>query len=174
MFRPMKSKWIVAAALLLPCFLLAACQSAPTPTSAPVLIPVPTEVLAEQPSPTPDPCAPPYVQILAQRVHAHMREFDDASTLAASLPVTSLPNAVSEMQRIRRAAEDEMIPSCLEGIRQVQISHMNAVINTFLAMMNGSPAEELQKSITAARSLHDEYITQLAVVLGATAPAPAP
>jgi hypothetical protein len=119
-------------------------------------------------SPTIDPCVEPYLQVLVKNVNDHMREFDDASTLAASLTNDKLPPAISELQRIRRAAQDERVPSCLGQLKDLQVGHMNTVINTLLGLLNGAKPEDLQKGIDAARKLHDEYTLQLATLLGLT------
>ncbi len=57
--------------------------------SAPSEAPVNNAPLAA--TQTIDPCQPEYARVLAQRMHNHMREFDDASTLAAALTTTSCP-----------------------------------------------------------------------------------
>lgn len=132
------------------------------PTLAAVQVAV-TEIV-----PTIDPCQPPYSKQLAQRVHAYMREFDDASTLAASLTIDRVPDAVAELQRIRRAAEDEPVPACLGSLKEKELVHMNAVINTLLGMLNGAKPEDLQTGISNARQLHDAYTVELANVLGLT------
>jgi hypothetical protein len=119
-------------------------------------------------SPTIDPCLPQYARLLAQRVHSHMREFDDASTLAASLGVDKLPSAIAELQRIRRSAQDEPVPSCLGQLKDLQVGHMNMVIDTMLGMLNGAKPEALQTGIINARKLHDAYTLELANVLGVT------
>jgi hypothetical protein len=97
-----------------------------------------------------------------------MREFDDASTLASALTEDQLPAAVSELQRIRRIAQDEPVPSCLSPLKDLQINHMNTVIDTLLAMLNGAKPEDLQAGISDARKLHDDYALELAKVLGVT------
>jgi hypothetical protein len=108
-----------------------------------------------------------------------MREFDDAASLASSVPREQLSNSVTELQRIRREAEDELVPACLTNLKLVQLRHMNTVINTLLSFMQGSIDEEtLNQAITLARQQHDQYTLELARVIGLTvvpvtaAPAP--
>jgi hypothetical protein len=143
--------------------LLSACSGAAPQLAAATA--VPAVVTA---SPTIDPCMPQYAHVLAQRVHSHMREFDDASTLAASLGVDKLPSAIAELQRIRRSAQDEPVPSCLGQLKELQVGHMNMVIDTMLGMLNGAKPEALQTGILNARKLHDDYTLELANVLGVT------
>lgn len=151
---------------------LSACGGEQTP--APGEVEAPTQA-ASQPavvkpaaSPTIDPCAPQYQRVLAERAHSHMREFDDAANLAANLNTEALPAAIAELQRIRRAAEDEPLPGCLAQLKQLQVAHMNVVINTLMGMLSQSSPEDLQKGILAARQLHDEYTLELGRAYGVT------
>jgi hypothetical protein len=97
-----------------------------------------------------------------------MREFDDASSLAASRPREQLPDAIAELQRIRREAEDQVTPHCLGDLKTYQISHMNSVINTLIAFMGGSDQELVNQGIGLAREQHDQYTLELARLLGLT------
>jgi hypothetical protein len=98
-----------------------------------------------------------------------MREFDDASALASSVPRDQLSTSIIELQRIRREAEDERIPGCLTELREIQVQHMNTVISTLLAFMKGNVDEQtLNQAISLARQQHDEYTLELARLLGLT------
>ena len=133
-------------------------------------------------STTPDPCVSPQIEDTAQKVHNHMREFDDASTLASSVPQAQLSTSIADLQRIRREADDEVVPSCLASLKKYQISHMNSVINTLLAFMRSNDPltldcvdiqsnteEELVcQNIALARQQHDQYVLELVRVLGLT------
>lgn len=55
---------------------------------------------------TPDLCAPGNLETSIKAVNDLMREFDDSSQLASNLSKEQVPDSISEMQRIRRAAED--------------------------------------------------------------------
>jgi hypothetical protein len=117
---------------------------------------------------TPDPCAPENVEAEVQKIHKYMREFDDASSLAASRPREELADAISDLQRIRRESEDQVIPYCLGDLKTYQISHMNSVINTLIAFMGGSNQETVDQGIALARQQHDQYTLELARLLGLT------
>jgi hypothetical protein len=117
---------------------------------------------------TPDPCATENIEAEVQQVHKHMREFDDASSLAASRPREQLADAIAGLQKIRREAEDQPTPTCLADLKTFQISHMNAVINTLIAFMGGSEQQIVDQGIAQARGLHDQYTIELARVLGLT------
>jgi len=97
-----------------------------------------------------------------------MREFDDASALAASRPREQLADAIADLQRIRRETEDQPTPSCLTDLRTYQVSHMNAVINTLIGFMGGSDQQTVDQGIAQARDLHDRYTIELARLLGLT------
>jgi hypothetical protein len=58
---------------------------------------------------TPDLCAPENIRAEVDKIHRHMREFDDASTLAASIPREQLSGPTADLQKIRREAEDEPV-----------------------------------------------------------------
>ncbi len=143
-------------------FLLAACgrgQAAPTPTASP--------------SATPDLCAPEYLPAVIQGVHSMMRTFDDASALASNAPRESLLPAISELQRIRRQSEDLQVPACLSALKQAQLTHMNTVIQTLMAFLGGADQAGVNQGIALARQQHDQYIIEMAHVLGMTVVAPA-
>jgi hypothetical protein len=141
-------------------------------------------------STTLDPCSPAQIEEEVQKVHSHMREFDDAATLASNMPRQQLGDSIAELQRIRREAEDESISDCLGTLKTYQIEHMNAVISTLLAFMKAGNLEAIGnctnvepnteaaaicQTIAFARQRHDEYTLELARLLGlpivsATAP----
>jgi len=95
-----------------------------------------------------------------------MREFDDMSKLATNIGREKLPELISEMQRVRRAAEDQKIPSCLSTLKAHQIAHMNTVINTLIAFLGGAQADALTDGIRRAGQEHDLYTLEVARLLG--------
>jgi hypothetical protein len=117
---------------------------------------------------TPDLCATENLQASVDKVHRHMRQFDDASILASSTPRDQLSNSISDLQRIRREAEDEVIPACLQNLKSYQIQHMNSVINTLIAFLRGTDQQVLDQGIAIARQQHDQYTLELARILGIT------
>jgi len=154
-------------------------------TKRPTKTPVATEPPVSTPTfiftTTPDPCAPENISAEVEKIHKLMREFDDASLLASSTPVDQLNPSIADLQRIRRDAEDQRVPGCLTTLKQYQLAHMNTVINTMLFLLSykGSDAETqaLNQGIALARQQHDQYVLELANVLGLTvvaAPTAAP
>jgi hypothetical protein len=149
-------------------------------TEASTQEPVSTDVASV--SGTPDLCISPQIESEAQKVQKHMREFDDASTLASSVPQAQLSTSIADLQRIRREADDEAVPPCLANLKGYQISHMNSVINTLLAFMRSkdplaidcvdiqsqTEEEAVCQNIALARQQHDQYLVELARVLGLT------
>jgi hypothetical protein len=175
----MKRNLLYIISVLVLASLLAGCGN--EPVSTPVNIDtqvatssagaVPTPTIAElsvAPSTTPDPCSAGQIEAEVQKVHRHMREFDDASVLASNLPREQLTDSVAGLQKIRREAEDEQIPACLTNLRKYQVEHMNSVINTMLAFMSGTDTKTLEKGIAIARQQHDQYTLELARLLGLT------
>ena len=123
---------------------------------------------------TPDPCSPGQIEAEVQKVHKHMREFDDASILASSTPRDQLSGSIAELQRIRREAEDETIPACLTNLKAYQVQHMNSVISTLITFMGGADQKSLDDGISLARQQHDQYTLELARLLGLTVVPAAP
>jgi hypothetical protein len=163
--------------LLILIIALAGCGNPPATSD---VTEVPTEVEVEatetvgvastaEPTETSDPCSMPQLEKEVQEVHNHMREFDDAAALASSMTRDQLSSSVAELQRIRREAEDEQIPSCLTNLRKIQVDHMNTVISTLLAFMKGNIDEQtIQQAIGLARQQHDQYLLEYARVVGIT------
>jgi hypothetical protein len=128
---------------------------------------------------TPDLCAPENIKAEVDKVHRHMREFDDASTLAASMPREQLSTPISNLQKIRRDAQDEQVPPCLAKLKEYEVQHMNLVINTLIAFISindplavdcvdvveNTQEAEICQSIANARQQHDQYVLELARIL---------
>jgi hypothetical protein len=159
--------------LLIFTMLMAGCGGTQAPASivieetATILPIIPTSTIAI--TTTPDLCAPDSIQAEVDKVHRHMREFDDASILASSMPRDQLGNSIADLQRIRREAEDEVVPACLGTLRSYQIQHMNSVIDTLLAFVRGNMDQAvLNQGIALAGQQHDQYVLELARLLGLT------
>jgi hypothetical protein len=84
--------------------------------------------------------------------------------------IDQLSNAITNLQKIRREAENQPIPPCLANLKTYQISHMNSVINALLAFLEGNQ-QNFDQSSLLARQLHDKYVSEVARLLGLT-PAP--
>lgn len=118
------------------------------------------------PTSTLDLCAVENLSGSIKDVNDLMREFDDRSKLAANVSREKLPELISEMQRIRRSAEDQAVPSCLSTLKVHQLSHMNIVIDTLIAFLGGAQAETLTDGIRRAGQEHDLYTLEVARLLG--------
>ena len=172
----MKKTLFCSCAILILMILLAGCGNANPPATAEASA---TAVEAEATSTVPaastveatstlDLCGRPQIETEVQKVHKHMREFDDASILASNMPREQLSSAIADLQRIRREAEDEQTPRCLTNLKQIQVQHMNTVINTLIVFMGGTDQQTLDQGIALARQQHDEYTLELARILGLT------
>lgn len=120
------------------------------------------------PSATPDPCAPENLAASVKKVHDIQREFDDASALSESLPREQLPEMITDMQRMRRAAEDLETPPCLANLKTHQLNYMNLVINTLIAFVGGADQAVLRDGVLQARAEYDLYKAERAALLGIT------
>ena len=140
----------------------------PTDTNTQVTEVPATATLLPTQTATPDLCAPEHIQAEVDKIHRHMREFDDASILASSTPRDQLSSSIADLQRIRRSAEDEVTVPCLENLKRFQIQHMNSVIDTLIAFLSGTDQAVLDQGISVARQQHDQYTLELARILGIT------
>ena len=153
---------------------LAACAPTIPPTTPPATEPgveaTATDVVAAtlEPTATSDPCSMPQLEKEVNEVHSHMREFDDASALAGSIPREQLSSSIADLQRIRREAQDEEIPACLTKLKEIEVQHMNSVIETLLAFMRGTDQQTLDQGISLARQQHDQYLLEYARLVGLT------
>src|SRR5687768_4616990 len=101
---------IASALTLTSIFILSACGNVATPPS-PSVVPsstdttVPTVTVTV--TTTPDVCSAESIRAEVDKVHKHMREFDDAATLAANVPREQLSGPIADLQRIRREAEED-------------------------------------------------------------------
>ena len=117
---------------------------------------------------TPDPCSPGNIVMEVDRVHSLMRSFDDAANLAARTPHSQLAGVIPSLQEIRRQAEDQVIPPCLNDLKAYQLAHMNTVIETMLDFLAGADLDSLDAGIAQARSIREQYNLELATLIGAT------
>jgi hypothetical protein len=136
--------------------LLSACGATPASTDLP------------SPTATTNPCNPEVVSETVKPINDLMREFDDASALASNLTLEQLPEAISNLQRIRRLAQDITPANCLVTLHGYELAHMNAVIETLLAFLSGADTATLSQGLNLAREQHDLYSVELVRVLGVT------
>jgi hypothetical protein len=115
-----------------------------------------------------DPCSSQNLPTTVQGINDLMREFDDASQLASNTPAEQLPSLISDLQRIRRDAEDTQIPACLGELKTHQLNHMNLMIQTLIAFVGGAGKEELNTGLENARKEHDLYSLEIVRLLGIT------
>ena len=146
--------------LLSACLLIvSACSNQQIPTQPP---------LTATTDPTQDPCSSENLPTTVQEINDLMREFDDASAVASNIPVQQLPDIISNLQRIRRAAEDVQGPPCLGTLRTHQLNHMNLTIQTLIAFVGGANQETLKNGLDMARQEHDLYSLEIVRLLGIT------
>lgn len=143
--------------------LLAACSRDATPevTETPAI------------TSTPDLCSSENLPREAAKVNKLMREFDDYSALASNTPQSQLVVLIPEMQRILRDTEDLPVATCMQTLKNLQMAHMNLVVQTLMAFMNNTDVQVINAGIAQARELHGKYDIELARLLGITlAPQP--
>ena len=97
-----------------------------------------------------------------------MREFDDVTAQLTSAAAEQLPTIISDLQRIRRAAEDLPVPPCLVTLKRYQLNHMNLVIQSLLGFVGGQDQETLRTGFEIARAEYEKYSLELVRLLGIT------
>jgi len=117
---------------------------------------------------TPDPCSAENLPAEVDRLHKHMREFDDYAALASNTPQAQLVTVIPEMQRVLRETEDQVVPACLADLKKLQMDHMKIVVQTLLAFISSSDTSVVNAGITQARELHAQYDIEMARLLGVT------
>ena len=151
--------------ILLLSILLAACGAGSATEAA-------TKITVDDVTPTLDLCSSANLPAEVAKANKLMREFDDYSALASNTPQAQLINLVPEMQRILRDTEDLQVPACLQTLKNLEMAHMNLVIQVLMAFMNSSGAQADTQSINAAiaqaRELHAKYDIEIARLLGIT------
>jgi TolA-binding protein len=154
-------------------FLLAGCQQTATsaaPTSRPAATAAQTSVSAPAMTSTPDPCAKANLPPEIQKVDELTRQFDDASAIVSnmlsSITVDQLGSDIATLQQMRRAAEDETVPSCLTNLKDLQLAHMNTVIDTLLLILGKGDKNVITQGVAQANQLSQQYIIEKARLLG--------
>ena len=143
---------------------LISCGRQPIPTAN-----TPDSLPAEEVSTatfTPDPCAAENMEQSIKEVNDRMREFRDAFQLASNVTKEQVPPIISDMQRIRRAAEDQTVPACLAELKKHQLAHMNTVIDTMLRFVSGADSNSLGGGLITARQEYELYTAEMARLLG--------
>jgi len=115
-----------------------------------------------------DPCSSENLPTTVQGLNDLVREFDNASQLISNTAAQQMPNLISNLQRIRRNAEDTQIPACLGQLKTHQLNYMNLTIQTLIAYVGGATKEELSTGLDQARKEHDLYSLEIVRLLGIT------
>jgi len=141
--------------------------------SGPVPVPIVTSTATV--TATPDLCSPSNLQNTVKPVNDLTRQFDDYAALASNTPQSQLVQVIPSLQTIRRAAEDQGVPTCLKQLKIYQISYMDTFIQTMLAldsMTSSVNADVLKSGLAQAQQYHNLYTLELARLLGITIVAP--
>jgi hypothetical protein len=139
------------------------------------------------PTATPDPCAQQNIQSTLIEFDKLSREFSDSFALAQNTGAAQLAPIISELQRIRREAEDYVIPPCLTKLKEYQLGFMYSSIDAFMMMYsnfanvamqdlsnpNYKPVIDLvNQRLAQANDYRNKYQIEGARLLGITLPAP--
>ena len=119
-------------------------------------------------TPDPDPCSSQNLPATVQEINDIMGGFDSVVDRISGLGARELPSTISELQRIRRSAEDLSIPPCLTTLKTHQLNYMNLVIQTLLVFVGGGDQQTLNTGLEIAQAEHERYSLELVRLLGIT------
>jgi hypothetical protein len=88
------------------------------------------------PTPTPDPCSPELLEPIIKDYASIETRFNDAFNLANNTPRGSLSPQISELQAIRRDANELAEPDCLAVAKVHMIKYMDAIIDGFILFLD--------------------------------------
>jgi hypothetical protein len=155
--------------------LVTATPAAPAPTIANTVPPTATNTL--------DPCSQGNIRATVVDFDKISREFDDAFVLAQNTPAAQLAGNISEMQRVRRNAQDYAVPSCLGALKEYQLDFMNTAIDASLVLyskFSGDPSKtmtqdqanaviaQVNQDMAQAVDYSNKYRIEMARLLGIT------
>lgn len=135
----------------------------PTQTATATFTPSPTAT--ETFTPTPDPCLPENLSDAVSEVHDFMIKFDKLSTEAAQVQREDLPEKITGLEDLLQAAQEQKVAPCLQTLKDHQLKHMQLVIDTLNAFLDGADKKTLDDMIQQARDEHDAYALELARLL---------
>jgi len=85
------------------------------------------------------PCGTSKVNKAIDDMSTVAEEFDDAFAVANSTARMSLSGPISEMQNVKRNADDIVVPVCLENAKQLLVGGMQTSIDGFIAFLGQEP-----------------------------------
>jgi hypothetical protein len=136
------------------------------------LAPAITSTSTPSVTPTLDPCSSSNLPLAVRPVNDLMRQFDDYAALAQSTPQSQLVQVIPPLQTIRRAAENQAVPVCLKQLKVDQLSYMDTLIQTLLAFDANANSDVLKGGAAQAQQYHNQYVIELAHLLGMTVVVP--
>jgi len=93
------------------------------------------------------------VELYITQVTQIMQEWNDAEALAQSTSRISLPQPVSQLQKIRRDVESLSAPSNAQDNQKLLLGYMDNVINTYLSFMSQDDVASVTSAISAREKL---------------------
>ena len=136
---------------------------------------------------TPDPCSEANLEATIRDFDKLSRQFSDRFVLAQNTPAAQLADIITEMQDIRRSAEDYAIPLCLNTLKNHQLAFMTAAIDATLSLYSSFSGDQarnmtqeqvqtvigyVQQRIADAGAISEQYTAEMARLLGIPLPTP--
>ena len=166
--------WVVIFSVVAVVVVVASLFLAPTLLA---LAPDETTDVSSIPTYTPDPCSESNLQALVPEFNRNARAFDDLSAIAQNTPREDLAPMISQLQEIRRLAEDYSVPPCMASAKEYQLAYMNTFIETLLVLyasintqLTNKDVETINQGMGLAIQYHDQYMVETAHLLGIVLP----
>lgn len=166
--------------LTLMLFLAALLSACNVHTSSQAVMETPPTNMA---APVLDRCSPVHLTAEIVRVNKLTDEFDRYSSRAFKSAQSQLIRIIPNLQRVLRDAQDQDVPACLQTLKELQTTHMNAMIqvliylhgqSTSAAASDPNVAAHVNAAIAQARDLHEKYDAELSRLLDIALVLPAP
>ncbi len=97
------------------------------------------------------PCGVNPVKEAANQLQAKAEEFSDAFNIAVSTSRISLAGPISDMQAIKRDADDIQVPACMEKARALTVEGMDHSISGMIAFMGQENDATVEGFLTLAQ-----------------------
>lgn len=88
------------------------------------------------PTPTPDPCSAALLPAQLDKLTGIAQRFDDATKLANNTSRVNLPPVISDLQAIRRDAQDLELPGCMAKVKARLITYMDSIIDAYIIFLD--------------------------------------
>ncbi len=102
-----------------------------------------------------------------------LREFEDALSLAISVPREMVVEQVEQLQRVRREVEAAQVPACLEAYKGSLVRYMNRVVDLLVAFVAGVSPSQISDALLNTSEMRQAIFAEVTLLTGVS-PTPYP